>query len=149
MEKHFKNCVVFGMFLCLPMLFVSCGSEENDKNKEMIEQKDVDIVSSNIEKSWIVTHFQFTDECNSTNRMKYQLSSIHLDLNSGKYKAIDQYSLVEDSGSWSMKGNAVELISDKGESVLRFRINKLSGREMEADVVGHRDLIGIELIAKR
>lgn len=149
MEKHFKNWVVFGIVLCLPMLFTSCGNEENDKNKEMIEQRDVEIVSSNIEKSWIVTHFQFTDKCNSSNKLKYQVSSIHLDLKSGKYKGIDQYSLVEDEGSWKMNGNAVELISEKGESVLRFRINKLSSREMEADVIGHQDLLGVELIAKK
>ncbi|WP_413511706.1 hypothetical protein [Myroides odoratus] len=147
MNKQVKKWAI----LCLVMGFVtvlkSCSTEENSRNQESIEQKEINATA--ISKKWIVTYFLFTKECTSANRLKYQVSSIHLDLNQGRYTALDHYSLLEEAGNWSMKGDTVELSTDKGLNTLKIKINKLSEHAMEAQVLDHQDIIGVELIKKR
>ncbi|EHQ44248.1 hypothetical protein [Myroides odoratus] len=144
MKVKFIKLIIFNLFLCFISVLVSCDNG-GSKNKELIEQKDVNQV--NVRKKWIITHFMFTDSCKTNTRLKYQLSSIHLDLKNNRYTAIDQYSLIEDEGSWSLKNSIIELISDKGDYYLKARINTLSNNEMEADVLDHQDLVGVELIS--
>jgi len=142
--KKLKELVCASLVIGTMINIVSCSMDNNSRNDGGMEQKEIN--ASTISKKWIVTHFIFTDACSKADRLKYQLSSIHLDLNQGRYTAKDQYSLIEDEGSWKLEGNTIALGSDTGFVYLKMRINKLSKYEMEAEVIGHHDIVGVELI---
>ncbi|WP_353100286.1 lipocalin family protein [Myroides odoratus] len=139
-KELIRVCLVIGTMISLG----SCSMDSNSRNEEGMEQKEINAAA--ITKKWIVTHFAFTTACNKADKLKYQLSSIHLDLDQDSYTAIDQYSLKEDKGSWKLDGNTITLSSDTGFVYLKMKINKLSKREMEAEVIEHRDIVGVELI---
>lgn len=142
-----KKLVLLSLVLCCTTVLKSCSTQENSKNNTMDEQKEIN--ATTIEKKWIVTHFVFTKESTSVTRLKYQLSSIHLDLTEGRYTALDHYSLLEDEGNWKMEENVLVLFSDRGLNDLKIKINKLSENNMEAQILDHQVISRIELIKKR
>ena len=147
MKSKLKSLVILSVVICFTILLGSCSNDDSNRNNITIEQKEVN--TANISKKWIVTHFVFSKTCAAGERLQYQLSSIHLDLRNGRYSAIDKYSLKEDEGIWEMKDDIIELISNEGLTHLKIRVNKLSNNEMEAEVLEHEDIIGVELISER
>ncbi|WP_353103074.1 hypothetical protein [Myroides odoratus] len=142
-----KKVMILSLVLCFITLLTGCSTEDTSRNSITTEQKEINTI--NISKKWIVTHFVFSAACKPGDRLPYQLSSIHLNLKEGRYSAVDAYSLKEDTGIWEIKNGVVHLISDQGLVHLKIRINKLSNNEMEAEVLEHEDIIGVELISER
>lgn len=135
--------------LSLALLLITALSCSSDKQTNMQIDPPLEINAINIQKNWTVTYFEFTKECSKANRSKYQVSLIDINLDSSRYNAIDQYSLNKDSGSWSLNGDIVELISDSIATPLRFKIKQLLRNEMELEVLDHPDLLAVELVLRR
>lgn len=136
--------------LSLVLLFIAMFSCTSDKQTNMqTDNTPLEINSINIKKQWIVSYFEFTKNCSKANRSKYQVSSIYINLSDSRFNAIDQYSLSEESGNWSLNGDIIELISDHKAEPLRFKIKRLLRNEMELKVLDHPDLLAIELVVTR
>ncbi|SEJ33320.1 hypothetical protein SAMN04488018_12531 [Myroides marinus] len=135
--------------LSLALLLITTFSCTSDKETNMQIDTPLEINSINIQKKWRVTYFEFTKDCSKANRSKYQVSLIDINLDSSRYNAIDQYWLNKDSGSWSLNGDIVELISDSIATPLRFKIKRLLRNEMELEVLDHPDLLAVELVLRR
>jgi hypothetical protein len=147
MKSKLKSLVILSVVICFTILLGSFNNDDSNRNNITTEQKEIN--TANVSKKWIVTHFVFSKTCAAGDRAQYQLSSIHLDLKSGRYSAIDKYSLKEDEGTWEMKDGIIDLISNEGLTHLKIRINKLSNNEMEAEVLENDDIIGVELISSK
>lgn len=147
MKKKVKKTIIWSGALCLALTLGNCSTDENSHNQFTSTQQEINTTS--ISKSWILTHFTFTTTCNSSQKINYQLSSIHLELKQKNYTAIDTYSLIERQGMWKLEGDILTLYSDKGLNELKMRILNLSENEMEAVVLDHPDVVGVEFIQKR
>lgn len=148
MGNQLKSMVLVGVCTILPFCVSSCSSDELGNQKETIENSSLSITNSNIEKNWILSHFQFTEGCDSNVKLKYQLSMIHLELKNGIYKSVDNYALTQDQGTWTLEDNILKMTSTQDSKVTKYKIAKLSNREMLVEAIDDPNLLGIELIAK-
>lgn len=145
MKKVLKWTLAVLMTASLGSLVSSCSSDEN--NNEM-ENKSMKVVKEdNLEKNWIVAHFDFNESCKGAKKLAYQVSSVHISLSGNAFNAVDQYSLKEDKGSWVLDNNVIVVSSEAFGPKLQFKIRELKHNSLIVDVIDHEDLSAIELVS--
>lgn len=145
MKKVFKWTLAVMIAASLGSLVSSCSSDEN--NNEM-ENKSMKVVKEdNLEKNWIVAHFDFNESCKGAKKLAYQVSSVHISLSGNVFNAVDQYSLKEDKGSWVLDNNVIVVSSEAFGPKFQFKIRELKQNSLIVDVIGHEDLSAIELVS--
>lgn len=145
MKKFLNGMLVVVIAASLGAVQVSCSSDE-DRN-EIAKNSIKSVKEDHLEKNWIVAHFDFNESCKGAKKVAYQLSSVHISLQDNQFKAIDQYSLSEDDGSWVLEGDVIRVKSNKEGEEFQFKIKELKQNSLVVDVVNHPDLKGIELVS--
>ncbi|MCC9043373.1 hypothetical protein LNQ81_11905 [Myroides sp. M-43] len=145
-----KKFIVFSVsllsILTISMLQSCSTSEENNL---LQESQSVTITQNNLDKKWLTTFYGFTNAISQASKTAYQVSSVEIHLNNGKYNIYDRYSEKKDKGTYLLDKNTLTLTStETGETIL-FKIEKLTQTEVFISVINHKDLTAVELIAIR
>jgi|GEM_PF-2300411 len=145
MKKVLKWMMAVVVAVSLGMLMVSCSSEDGGNEIEIKSIKSMN--EDHLEKNWIAAHFVFDDSCKGAKRLAYQLSVVHIALQKNTFKAVDRYSLNEDTGSWVLEGDIIRLSSTNLGENFQFKIKELKNNELIVEVLNHQDLKEIELVS--
>lgn len=133
------------LVLCLSVLSVSCSADDslNVKNDAPMSVSGI-----NIEKKWIVAHYDFEDGVNRNHKEAYQKSAVEIDLlTGGEYKVIDKYSLEKSKGQWTLNGDVISLSDNATGEVLRYKIEELNRADAIVSPINHKDISKIELVS--
>lgn len=133
--------LVFG----LSLLSVSCSADDSLNSKVETTQS---VNSINIEKKWIVAHYDFEADVNRSHKETYQKSAVEIDImKGGVYNAIDKYSLEKTKGQWVLNGDVISLNDNATGEVLRYKIEELNRADAVISPVNHKDISKIELVS--
>ncbi|AJA69542.1 hypothetical protein HX045_09385 [Myroides odoratimimus] len=138
--------VLIGVLIIgMSSLLASCSADDNN-NLEI--DKALSVNSINIEKTWIVAHFDFQEGVSRSHKERYQKSLIEIDImKGGKYQAIDKYSLEESKGNWVLEGEMISLENDADGEVKRYRIIDLSRAEALVSPINVKEISQMELVS--
>jgi hypothetical protein len=144
--KRCAQVLVGVLVLSLSLLFVSCSAD--DSNNLVNNNPSMTVSSINIEKKWIVAHYDFEEGINRNHKEAYQKSAIEIDImNGGNYKSIDKYSLKKSKGQWILNGDVISLSDSATGEVLRYKIEELNRADAIISPVGCKEISRIELVS--
>lgn len=133
------------LVLCLSMLSVSCSADDSLNVKD---ENQLGVSGINIEKKWIVAHYDFEADVNRSQKEAYQKSAIEVDImKGGVYNAVDNYSLEKSNGQWVLNGDVISLSNTATGEVLRYKIEELNRADVKVSPINHKDISSIELVS--
>lgn len=144
MKNCFKHIFLILLIGLGALSVISCSTENESRNEITKKESSLDKVT--LEKKWVVTHFNFKENANSSAKFKYQIANIHVELSKNGFNASDHYSMYTDKGSWTIDTNIVTMNSNKENSIYKFRIVELNENSLIVDVIDHKELEQIELV---
>ncbi|WP_121967026.1 hypothetical protein [Myroides sp. N17-2] len=133
------------LVLGLSMLSVSCSADDSLNVKE---ETSLGVSGINIEKKWIVAHYDFEADVNRSEKEAYQKSAVEVDImKGGVYNAVDKYSLEKSNGQWVLNGDVISLSNTATGEVLRYKIEELNRADAKVSPINHKDISSIELVS--
>ena len=144
MKNCFKSIFLILLIGLGALVVMSCSSENESRNEST--KKESSFNKAILEKKWVVTHFNFKENVNSSSKFKYQIANIHIELSKNIFNASDHYSLYTDKGNWTLDTNVITMNSNNENSIYKFKIVELKENYLIVDVLNHKELEQIELV---
>lgn len=144
--KRCAQVLVGVLVLSLSSLFVSCSADDN--NNLVNRNPSMTVSGINIEKKWIVAHYDFEADVNRSHKEAYQKSCVEIDiLKGGDYKSIDKYSLKKSDGQWVLNGDVINLSDSATGEIKRYKIEELNRADAIISPIESKEISKIELVS--
>ncbi|MCC9043254.1 hypothetical protein LNQ81_11290 [Myroides sp. M-43] len=133
------------LVLSLSSLFVGCSADES---YNLMKETPVTVSSINIEKKWIVAHYDFQAGIDRNHKEAYQKSAVEIDImKGGVYNAVDKYNLEKSKGQWELNGDVISFSDSATGIVLSYRIEELNRADATVSPVSCKEISRIELVS--